>query len=410
MVTAPTAPASRFAALSTPAFRRYWVGSIASIGSTQLMFVGMGWLVFRLTGSPFDLGLLGVSLAVPTIVFTLIGGMVADTWDRRRLLFVTNLAVAVLLALLATADSFELVEVWHVLFIAALYGLVSGFDWPARQALFATLVPLRQLPSAIALMSMLWQGSRMALPALGGVLIAAGGTPTIFALGAIGFATMCVVVQTLPALPRAQREGSALNELLAGGQFICARPLFYTLIGLTYILAFFGISYMQIMPVLADHLGAGSQGFGTMVSVSGIGSIIGTLLVMSRRASDNPRAVLLGSLLGAAGGFALFALVCWNVEKLTYAYYLALGFMVVTHVFVSVFIVLSMTVLQQNVPDRLRGRVMGLQGIGFTLIMLGGVFSGTLAELIHPSAPVLIGALILVAATIAANRTLPRRF
>ena len=409
MVTASTAPASRFAALSTPAFRRYWLGSIASIGSTQLMFIGMGWLVFRLTGSPFDLGLLGVALAVPTIVCTLVGGMLADTWDRRRLLFLTSLSVAILLALLAAVDRLELVEVWHVLLVAALYGLVSGFDWPARQALFATLVPSNQLPSAIALMSMLWQGSRMAMPAFGGVLIATGGTASVFALGAIGFATMFVVVRTLPALPRAQREGGAMNELLAGGQFICAHPLFYTLIGLTYTVMFFGISYMQIMPALADHLGVGSRGFGTMVSVSGIGSLTGTLLVVSRRRTGNPRSILLGSLLGAAVGFIVFALVCWNVERLTHAYYLALGCIAVTHVFVSIFIVLSMTVLQQNVPDRLRGRVMGLHGIGFTLIMLGGVFSGSLAELVHPPAPVLIGALILVAATIVASRTLPRR-
>lgn len=400
--------ASRFAALSTPAFRRYWFGSMASIGSTQLLFVGMGWLVFRLTGSPFDLGLLGVALAVPTILVTILGGMLADTWNRRRLLAVTNALVALLLGVLAMLDRFGLIEVWHVLGIAVLYGLVSGLDWPARQAIFAVLVPPSQLPSAVALTSMLWQGSRMVMPALGGVLIAHGGTPAVFALGVLGYGSMCWVVATLPPLPGAEREGDMLTELLAGARFILADPTFYTLIGLTYVLAFFGISYMQIMPALAEVLGAGSQGFGTMVSASGLGSLVGTALVLSRRASASWRPVVLTALTGAACGFVAFALVCWNAAAVPSAFYFAIVCMAITHAFGSSFFVVSMTVLQQHVPDRLRGRVMGLHGVGFTLIMLGGVYSGGVAELVHPPAAVLLGAVVILAATATASRTLPR--
>ncbi len=397
---------SRFAALTEPAFRRYWLGSIGTIGSTQLLFIGMGWLVFQLTGSPFDLGLVGLCLALPAIAFSFLGGGLADAFDPRRILFATNLALAIVLLTLAVADRLEVVQAWHVLIAAAAYGIIAGFDWPTRQSFFPTLLPASKLPSAVTLMSMLWQGGRMTIPAIGGTLIAVGGTAGVFALGALGSLVMCAVLYKLP--PAAKKAREASPEILAGIRFILARPLFFTLIGLTWALSFFGISYMQIMPALADLLGAGSRGFGAMVSASGVGSLAGTALLMVRRPYiRNPRRFLLLALSGAGCGLASFALVCWNAERLPGAWYLAVGIMIATHTCASIFYVMTMIVLQQNVPGELRGRVMGLHGIGFTLIMLGGVFSGGMAALLHPAAAVLIGSIILLAATAVGRRTLP---
>ncbi|WP_025770543.1 MFS transporter [Thioalkalivibrio sp. HK1] len=397
---------SRFAALTEPAFRRYWLGSIGTIGSTQLLFIGMGWLVFQLTGSPFDLGLVGLCLSLPAIAFSFIGGGLADTLDRRRILFATNLALAIVLLALAIADRLEVVEAWHVLIAATAYGIIAGFDWPTRQSFFPTLLPPEKLPSAVALMSMLWQGGRMAIPAIGGTLIAAGGTAGVFALGALGSVAMCAVLYKLPSV--AKKEPEEAPGLPAGIRFILHEPLFFTLIGLTWALSFFGISYMQIMPALADLLGAGSRGFGAMVSASGVGSLMGTALVMMRRPHiRNPRRFLLSALTGAGCGLAAFALVCWNAQGWDIAWYLAVGIMVLTHTCASIFYVMTMIVLQQNVPEHLRGRVMGVHGIGFTLIMLGGVFSGGMATLLHPAAAVLIGSIILLIATAIGNRWLP---
>lgn len=397
---------SRFAALTEPAFRRYWIGSFGTIGATQLLFIGMGWLVFQLTGSPFDLGLVGLCLSLPAIAFSFIGGGLADTLDSRRILFATNLALAIVLLALAIADRFEVVEAWHVLIAATAYGVIAGFDWPTRQSFFPTLLPAEKLPSAVTLMSMLWQGGRMTIPVIGGTLIAAGGTAGVFALGALGSLAMCAVLCKLPSAPKKGREDAP--GLLAGARFILREPLFFTLIGLTWALSFFGISYMQIMPALADLLGAGSRGFGAMVSASGVGSLMGTALVMARRPHiRNPRRFLLSALTGAGCGLALFALVCWNADDSDIAWHLAVGIMIATHTCASIFYVMTMIVLQQNVPGHLRGRVMGLHGIGFTLIMLGGVFSGSMAALLHPAAAVLIGSIILLTATAVGNRYLP---
>ena len=126
----------RFDALASAPYRRFWLGSIASVGSTQLYFIAMAWLVFELSNSPLDLGLLGAATAVPNILATLIGGLVADRVNRRTILILTTGICTVLMLLLAALDVTELMRVWHVLLISGLLGLVQGFDFPAMSSIF----------------------------------------------------------------------------------------------------------------------------------------------------------------------------------------------------------------------------------------------------------------------------------
>ena len=154
------------------------------------MIMAQGWLIFELSGSPMDLGILGAAVSGPAIVVLLFGGILADRFDRRYLLMTTSLITAVLLLVQALLDYFGVVEVWHVLVLGCVIGIVTGFEWPVRQAFFAKLITRDQMMSAVSLNSILWQGSRMILPALAGVLIAASGTALLFALGAVGFADL----------------------------------------------------------------------------------------------------------------------------------------------------------------------------------------------------------------------------
>ena len=126
----------RFSALQNPAYRRYWLGSFASVGATQLLVLGQGWLVFKLSGSPLTLGYLGAAIAIPNIMMTLFGGLLADRVSRKHLLLATSLISSVLLIILTLLDVSGLITVWQVLLIAALFSLNSGVDWPARQAVF----------------------------------------------------------------------------------------------------------------------------------------------------------------------------------------------------------------------------------------------------------------------------------
>ena len=404
---------TRFAALRGPRFRRYWLGSAASVGAFQLLIMGQGWLVFELSGSPLQLGFLGAASSIPTIIASLAGGVIADRVDRRRMLVATSLLTALLLALLATLDGSEMVRVWHVLVIAGTIALVVGFDFPARMAFFPSLVGRAHMMSAVALNAMLWQGTRMFLPALGGIVIALSDTWVVFALGAAGFATMAAVMASFGPDGDAQAPpGPSGREFLDGLRFVATERLFLTLILLTYATTFLGISYVQLMPAFARLLGVGETGFGLILSSTGIGSVTGTLIVASLQRSPRLGRLMLVSLGGAALALLAFNACVGLLAGHPAGYPAALACSMAAAMCTSMFLVSSMTVMQLAVPDRLRGRVMGLHGICFSLIPLGGLLGGAVANATSPPAAAALNAallglvILLVAATQPAVRKL----
>jgi MFS family permease len=389
-----------FDALQSPLYRRFWLGSIGSIGATQLYFVTMAWLVFELSGSALDLGMLGVATAAPTIVATLAGGLVADRTNRRRVLLVTTALAGMLLAVLAVLDATNLVRVWHVLLIAAALGLISGFDLPARVSIFPALIEPNHMMSAVALNSILWQGTRMILPAIGGVLIAVTDTSLVFFLCAIGFAAMVGVLCTMEVPYHGRTSGKPLHELKESFVYIIRHRIFYVLIGLTWITMFFGTSYVQIMPLFSDLLGGDEQGYGLLISATGVGSVAGTFAVGRFQQSRHLGLIMLSGAAVAALTLICFALVTRYGTGLPGAFLIACTFAMLTGVFSSMFMISSMTVLQLQVPNLLRGRVMGIHSITFSLIALGGLVMGPLAAAYSAPIAVFCGGLTVLACVI----------
>ena len=399
---------TRFAALRGPQFRRYWLGSAASVGAFQLLIMGQGWLVFELSGSPLQLGFLGAASSIPTIIASLAGGVLADRVDRRRLLIATSIFIASLLAILAGLDGTDTVEVWHVLVIAGTIALVVGFDFPARMSFFPSLIGREHMMSAVAMNAMLWQGTRMFLPALGGIIIAFSDTWVVFALGAAGFATMAGVMASFaPVRASLAPAGPSGREFLDGLRFIAADRLFLILILLTYATTFFGISYVQLMPAFARILGVDETGFGLMLSATGIGSVTGTLIVATMQRSPRLGRLMLASLGGAALGFLGFNACVVFLADHPAGYPLAVGFSMVAAMFTAMFLVSSMTVMQLSVPDRLRGRVMGIHGICFSLVPLGGLLGGAVANVTSPPVAAALNAGMLALIVVLAAVTQP---
>ena len=384
----------KFDALRSPRYRRFWFGSIGSTGATQLYFVGMAWLVFELSGSALDLGMLGGAMAVPAIIATLAGGLIADRGNRRKVLLITSVLAGAALAILALLDATGSVAVWHVLVIAAVLGLISGFDMPARVSFFPALIEPEQMMSAVALNSILWQGTRMVLPAIGGVLIAVADTSVIFALCTVGFAAMAFILVRLQVNPTTGVPAKGDRGLMAALRFIWQERLFAVLIALTWILMFFGTSYVQIMPVFSELLGGGEKGYGLLISATGVGSVAGTLLVGRLQRSANLGRIMLGGALVFALALICFAIVTRNANNLQWAFVGACLFATIASIGGSFFLISSMTVMQLAVPDALRGRVMGIHSITFSLIALGGLVLGPLAELYSPPIAVTCGALV----------------
>jgi MFS family permease len=392
-------------ALHSPLYRRYWLGSMASIGATQLLILGKGWLVFELSGSPLKLGLLGAAGAIPQILVTLFGGVLADRLDKRKVLMVTSLIVASLLVLLGVLDATGVVEVWHVIAIAALIGFTSGLDWPARQALFPSLIDRKHMMSAVALNSVLWQGTRMIVPAIGGIVIALSSTAVVFFASAVGYVIMFLVLASLRVEHRATARGNSLHQFAEGLRFIASSKIFAILIPLTWIGTFFGVSYLQLMPAFAEILSVGERGFGFLLSASGVGAVSGTLLTVLVQGTHRLGWLILGSALCATLALFGFGAVTGHADVMGHAYGAAIGCVFLMSMFNSMYLISTMTVLQMRVPDALRGRVMGIHGITFSLIPLGALFGGSVATAYTPPIAVAVGASIVMVAVLSVAAT-----
>jgi len=387
---------SRYPALASAPYRRYWLASFASVGATQLITLGQGWLIFELSGSAMALGYLGAAAALPNILLTLLGGVIADRFDKRRIMMFTSATTTVLLSLLAWLDFSGQVAVWHVLTIAAAVSLITGLDWPARVSFYPLLVERPAFMSAVALNSFIWQATRMAMPAAGGLIIAiASGTWMVFALGAAGFLVMFLVISSIRVAAPAQVTQSALEQLREGVIFIWRTSLFRYMLALTFVGMFFAQSYVQIMPIFADLLNSNEQGYGYLLSAGGIGSVVGTLIVGSVHRFQHLGRLMLA---GAAGSVAL--LYAFALAAAMGSFNLALASVFVAAVFASVFMITSMTVMQLEVPDHLRGRVMGIHTMGYSLMPMGGLFVGALAEQTGAPSAVAIGSSIYLAAIV----------
>ena len=382
-------------------FRRYWFGLLAYAGAVRLVMIAQGWLVFELSRSPLDLGLLGAAMAIPAILLTWTGGALADRVDRRKLLMATSVVTMALLVLQAVLDLSGVVTVWQVLAIAVLLGLVGGLEWPAMQALIPSLVAREHLMSAVAMNAIVWQGTRMVIPALGGIAIALWDTGVLFLAAVAGPASMLAVLFFLDidAVRRSRGPaGGAFAEVL---RFILRHRLFAVLIPLSWASGFFGSSYLQLMPVFADLLGAGGAGFGALMSASGAGSVLGSLFVGSLNVARRLGWIMLGSLVAAGSGIFGFALIAGFANILPNAFHAGVICVALTNLFISIFMVTSMTALQLRCPDSLRGRVMGLHGVAFNLMILGALFTGALASFIGAPASLAVAALIVASAAAA---------
>ncbi len=390
---------SRLGALSEPAYRLYWFGSLAAVSGAQLALLAQGWaIVDKLDGTPLTLGILGAATAVPTIVLSLFGGVLADRMDRRRLLIWVTLIQAALLALMAVLDTTGSLRVWHINAIAVGLGLAYGIDGPARNALFPLLIRGEQMMSAVALNSMIWQGTRVVAPAVGGVLIALVGTAVVFWLSAVAVTGMYVALLMLqvPAVVSGTQRNVG-RELREGLEFIFTRRLFLALIGLTYAAMLLGMQHVQLMPLMAKEFGVESGRLGLLFSAGGAGAVCGTAITLRLQRTERLGLILLGALFCSALLVTAFAL--------TPVYGVGLGLLFFASLGSSVFAISTMTALQMRVPDHLRGRVMGIHTITFSLIPLGGLIGGAIAEVTNVRFALALSALVLVVIVVAVGAT-----
>ena len=378
-------------------FRVYWLGFVTSVSGMQMFLVIQAWLVFDLTGSALQLGLLALARALPAVALGLAGGVFADKVDKRRLLMATTSGIAVIYLVLATLTLTGVVQVLHILAAVFLVGGLQAFDQPSRQAIFPNLIDRRDMMSAVALNSTVHPGTRILAPLIAGLMIDYIGVPRVGAAIAIYivagayaiFSYMLFRVQ-LPPMERATGN-SGLQDLKDGIRFILLRPVFRLLIITSFVNAFFGMAHVTLMPVFAQNLlgEASGSAISLLFSAMGIGGLMGALIGGSLGTMQRKGWLIIGGTSSYGGLLIAFAFAPW--------YGLALLLEWLASLCLQIFTVTAQSTLHTLVPDEYRGRVMGIWGMTHSVMQpVGGLGMGGAASAIAASVVVAVGGGVVV--------------
>jgi MFS family permease len=366
----PTRVPKTFRALQHRNFRLYFAGQLISVAGTWMQVVAQAWLVYQLTHSELMLGVVGFAAAIPSLLISPWGGVVVDRVNKRNLLVLTQAASMVLAFILAALTFAGIVQVWEIVLLAAVTGVINAFDGPARQAFVVEMVGREDLPNAIAVNSLMFQAARVVGPALGGILLATVGTAWCFFINGLSFLAVIGCLLLMRLTPRTQilQIGSPWNDLKHGLRYVLVHREIFALLMLALIFSVFGISYNTIMPAFIDQvLHAGATGYGAVNAFIGVGAMIGAF-IMARYGERGQRGHwLVWMNLTFPFILVLFAFNTQFILALGLAVGLGVGFMLV-------FTCIN-TLLQTNVDDQMRGRVMGL----YTLTFFGFAPFGNLA-------------------------------
>ncbi len=365
-----------FRSLQHRNFQLYFAGQLISVAGTWMQVVAQAWLVYELSHSELMLGIVGFAAAIPSLLISPWGGVVVDRVNKRNLLVITQSAAMVLAFILAALTFTGLVQVWEIVALAALMGVVNAFDGPARQAFVVEMVGRDDLPNAIAINSMMFNGARVVGPALGGLLLATVGTAWCFFINGVSFLAVigCLLLMRLTPRVRELKIGSPWTDLKHGMQYVLHHREIFALLMLALIFSVFGISYNTVLPAFVDQiLHADATGYGAVNAFIGVGAVIGAF-IMARYGERGQRGRwLIWTILAFPFLLLLFAANTQFVVALALAVGLGVGFMLV-------FTIIN-TLLQTNVDDQMRGRVMGLYTLTFFgFAPFGNLAMGQLAE------------------------------
>lgn len=359
-----------------PNYRLWFAGQVTSLFGTWMQSTAQGFLVYSLTHSAAYLGYVSFANGMPSWLFTLYGGVIADRFPRRTVLVITQSAFMLLAFVLAALTFLGVVQPWHVLVLATLSGVVNAFDAPARQAFVTELVARDDLTNAIALNSSMFNAAIALGPAIGGVVYAAFGPAWCFIINGASFLAVIAALLRMrfgPSEP-AKRSEPALSEIVEGLRFALRDPSIRSVIVLVAVVTFFGFSFLTLLPAWAvEVLHGDATTNGYLQSARGVGALFAAICIASLG-----RFSFRGKVLTAAMFvFPIFVLL-FSRSRILPASLLAIaggGAALVA------FYNLCNSLVQTTVEDRLRGRVMAFYNLVFMgLLPLGNLVVGQVAE------------------------------
>lgn len=369
-------------ALQSRDFRVYWIGQAISLVGTWMQFMAQSWVVTELSASAAVVAWLNVVASLPVLLLSLKAGALADRLEKRRILILTQLGFMLCAFALAGLVYSGHLALWNVFLTSTILGIVTAFDLPASQALPPELVAPRDIPNAVALMQPIFHGARLIGPALAGALIAAFGNGSAFIVNGLSFLAVLyslAVITPRPPLAQATKKPGA-GGVGEGIAYVRSEPAVLSLIILT------GLVTALVFPFLIVHiaqfvrrdLGAGdASAVGYVMSASGLGSLVGALAIIGGSPKTR-RLWLIGGALGASAG--LFGLA------LSGSVLYAVPLVSVMSFSISSLMGRVAQMIQERVPNQLRGRVMGIFSLSFTGVMpFAGLLLGFLADAVSYS-------------------------
>jgi MFS family permease len=385
-------------------YRLYFVGQVISLSGTWMQQIALAWLVLRLTHSPVAVGLLAFLRFAPFTVFSLPAGVLADRFDNRRTMMVTqaaSMAISAVLALLVLSGGRQL---WAVYILALLSGTAAVFDAPNRHALTFQLVGRDELPNAVALNASLFNASRVVGPAIGGVVIAAAGVGICFALNAVSFLAVLAALALMrrrELFPLERRERPPLLKGMRHGLgYVRRSPAIRLVLLMTMVVSTVGFNFHVLVPVLASKtLHVGAEVFGALGAAFGLGALAGALLAATF-AKASWKALVLGS-----AGFSSTLIALAPVSTVWPAAIL----LFLTGVFFTTWTANSQSIIQLTAPDHLRGRVLSIYLFAFGgFAPLGGLLAGWLSDVGGTELAFLVAGIACMAMTAYAFLAWPR--
>jgi MFS family permease len=369
---------------------------LVSQTGSWMQFIALGYLVDQITKAPIYLGLLGVSQALPRLLFAFIGGVAADRLDRRRVLQVTNVLMMISAWFLWYLAHTGRIEVWHVLAIGAFNSLTQSFDVPARQSLVPSLVTEAEMMKAVSLLSMAFNGSGIFGPSLGGVVIAAVGVAGCFLVNALSYTATMVALLRMDLPRQREQPGESLgDDIREGLGLLVHNRHLLPLLGMVAITSFFGRPYVRLMPAYArEVLSVGPEGLGLLQAAPSVGTILAVFVVGAVAGTARKGQLLLAGALTTGTVVALFGASRW--------FMVSLGLLVLAGTSHAVSQAAANTLLQTSVQPDQRGRMMGLYSmVTFGMFALGTLPMGALAGAIGVGRALIAGGItVLVLATL----------
>ena len=393
-----------FRALTHRNYRLFYGGQSISLIGTWMQQIAMNWLVFRLTHSALLLGIIGFTSRIPTFLIAPLGGVLADRWNRHRLLLITqalSMIQAVIFAILVLTN---LIAVWHIVILSLFLGIINALDIPIRQAFVVDMIERREdLGNAIALNSSMVNGARLIGPSIAGIMIATLGEGICFLLNGLSFIAVlwALLAMRMVSKKKEMQRSRFFQGLKEGFSYAFGFSPIRSLLLLLALVSLMGMPYTVLMPIFAERiLRGGPQAFGFLLAAAGVGALVGTFYLASRKTVLGlGRVIVIATLLFGVG------LIGFSLSRF---YWLSLTFMVLTGFGMIVQMASTNTILQTLADEDKRGRVMSLYTMAFMgMVPFGSLLSGSLADRIGAPATIMIGGITCILGSFLFARKLP---